>query len=119
VVSGCYASEERFREVFNAVEAHIERRCGIPVVISDVTDPFTGDLDGARIDVDFDQSGEDALFIIAHLFGHTVQWNTDERGRAIGTAPVATGASEEVLAEVREYEQTACRYSLELSMRQA
>jgi hypothetical protein len=108
-----YASEERFREVFDRVEAYIERRYGIPVVISDVTDPFTGDLDGAQIQVDYDQSVEDALFIIAHLFGHTVQWNTDPAARTIGTARVEK-PSEEMLAELRAYELTACRYSLEL-----
>ena len=108
-----YASEDRFREAFNTVEAYIERRYDLPVVISDVTDPFTGDLDGASIAVDYDQSWEDALFIIAHLFGHTVQWNTEPRAREIGTVPV-TSPTEELLAEVRDYEKKACRYSLQL-----
>lgn len=108
-----YVSEKRFRDLFNAVEEYIERRYGIPVVIRDITDPFTGDLDGSRIEVDFDQSAEDALFIIAHLFGHTVQWNTDPRARVIGTAPVRK-PDEEFLTELRDYEQLACRYSLKL-----
>lgn len=108
-----YASDERFRQAFNSLEAHIERRYGIPVVIGDVTDPFTGDLDGQSIQVDYDQSCEDALFIIAHLFGHTVQWNTDARARAIGTVAVKD-ATEEFLAELRDYERKACRYSLQL-----
>ena len=105
--------EGRFREVFNVIEAYIERRYGIPVVIRDVTDPFTGDLDGERIEVDYDQSAEDALFVVAHLFGHTVQWSTDARSREIGTVPV-TQATEEFLAELRAYELVACRYSLQL-----
>lgn len=108
-----YASPERFTEVFNAVETHIERRYSIPVVISDVPDPFTGDLDGERIEVDYDQSAEDALFIIAHLFGHTVQWNVDARARTIGTTPV-TNPDAEFLRDLGEYEKTACRYSLQL-----
>lgn len=108
-----YASENRFREAFNTVEAYIERRYDLPVVISDVTDPYTGDLDGASIAVDYDQSWEDALFIIAHLFGHTVQWNTEPRAREIGTVPL-TNPTEELLAEVRDYEKKACRYSLQL-----
>lgn len=108
-----YPDESRFREVFNLLEPYVERRYGIPIVISDVTDPFTGDLDGAQIAVDYDQSCEDALFIIAHLFGHTVQWNTDPRARTIGTARV-TEASEEFLSELRAYEVVACRYSLQL-----
>ena len=108
-----YAAEERFREVFNRIEAFIERRWDLPVVIRDVADPFTGDLDGAHIEVDYDQSFEDALFIIAHLFGHTVQWNTDPRARTIGLARIEH-PSEELLAELRDYERTACRYSLQL-----
>jgi hypothetical protein len=108
-----YASESRFREAFNAIEEYIERRYSVQVVISDVTDPFTGDLDGESIAVDYDQSCEDALFIIAHLLGHTVQWNTDLRARELGTAAV-TSPSEAFLEELAAYERTACRYSLQL-----
>lgn len=114
IVSAGYPSEARFREVFNQIEAYIERRYEIPVVIRDVTDPFTGDLDGARIEVDYDQSCEDALFIIAHLFGHTVQWNSDPRARVVGTAKVMPNPPEEFLAELSDYERTACRYTLQL-----
>ena len=105
--------EARFREVFDVIEPYIERRYGIPVVIRDVADPFTGDLDGEHIEVDYDQSWEDALFIIAHLFGHTVQWNTDPRARTLGLARVEH-PTEEFLSDLREYERTACRYSLQL-----
>lgn len=106
-------TDERFIEVFNRIEEFIERRYGLPVVIRDVPDPFTGDLDGNTIEVDYDQSCEDALFIIAHLFGHTVQWNTDAAARAIGSAQVVR-PSEEFLDQLRQYERTACRYSLQL-----
>jgi len=113
LVSTSYATEERFREVFNLAEAWIERRYEIQVIIADVTDPFTGDLDGVQIAVDYDQACEDALFIIVHLFGHTVQWNTDPRARVVGfLQPVSI--DEKVLADVRDYERTACRYSLQL-----
>src|SRR5262249_12307604 len=45
--------DKRFREVFNTLEPYIERRYGVPVIISDVPDPFTGDLDGSEIHVDY------------------------------------------------------------------
>jgi len=112
-MSAEYPSEDRFREAFNILESYIERRYDLPVVIRDVTDPFTGDLDGAHIEVDYDQTWEDALFIIAHLFGHTVQWNTDPRARTLGMAQVKD-PTEEFLAELRDYEGLACRYSLQL-----
>ena len=113
MASGVYPSESRFREVFNLLEQTIERRYEIQVLISDVADPFTGDLDGESIAVDYDQPGEDALFIMVHLFGHTVQWNTDSRARIIGAArTISTDPAS--LAELRDYELKACRYSLQL-----
>jgi len=41
-----------FKRAFDRLERHIEDRYGIPVVISDVLDPNTGDFDGASIKVD-------------------------------------------------------------------
>jgi hypothetical protein len=106
-------NEERLREVFNVVERRIEERYGIPVRINDVPHPFTGDLDGAEIHVDHAEEVESALFIIAHLFGHTVQWNTSAQARDIGLERYQN-PSDEQLADVRRYETEACRYSLQL-----
>jgi hypothetical protein len=104
---------ERLREVFDLAERAIEDRWGIPVTISDVPNPFTGDLDGARIAVDHDIELEDAVFILVHLFGHTVQWNLSERARRIAFARPGRWTEEE-LDEVAAYEREACRYSLQL-----
>ena len=103
---------ERFVEVFGVVHDVIERRWGIPVIIADVANPFTGDLDGAEIKVDFDLSAEDALFIIVHLFGHTAQWNTSEAARTIGRYPGPW--TDDAIARVQAYEHEACQYSLQL-----
>lgn len=105
--------DTRFHAAFNTLERHIERRYGIPVVITDVPNPFTGDLDGGEIHVDFDLHAEEATFIVAHLFGHTVQWNTSARAREIGTL-VVEDPSEELLDELAGYEHVAARYSLQL-----
>jgi hypothetical protein len=106
-------SDDRLREVFNLLEKHIEDRYEIPIHIKDVPNPFTGDLDGAEIHVDYDEEIESALFIIVHLFGHTVQWNTSEAAREIGyrTYP---NPSDEMVAKLHAYELEACRYSLQL-----
>jgi hypothetical protein len=106
-------NEDRLRAVFNLAERHVERRYGIPIVISDVPNPFTGDLDGAEIRIDHDLSIEDALFILIHLFGHTVQWNQSEEARTIGQK-VLESPSAEQLAALERYEREACRYSLAL-----
>jgi len=106
-------NDERFREVFNVLERHVEDRWNLPVRIRDVPDPFTGDLDGAEIHVEYDLSAEDALFILIHLFGHTVQWNVSEDLRRLG-AVRGPGLSDDTIAALVAYEREACRYSLRL-----
>jgi len=95
------------------VSLHVEQRYGVPVVISDVLDPFTGDLDGLEIHVDYENSIEDAVFILVHLFGHTVQWNLSEYNRKLGYQ-AQQNPSADKLDELQLYEQEACRYSMQL-----
>jgi hypothetical protein len=104
---------ERLRAVFDRVEPLIEARWGIPVVVSDVPNPFTGDLDGERIIVDYENDIANAVFILIHLFGHTVQWNVSEHARDVAFARRTTWTDDQ-LREVAEYEREACRYSLQL-----
>lgn len=106
-------SPERLREVFDRVERVIEERWGVPVRITDVPNPFTGDLDGEAILVDYELDIEDALFVVIHLFGHTVQWNVSAAARDIGLARPTTW-SEQQLCEVAAYEAEACGFSLQL-----
>ena len=110
--------DRRFLQVFNRLEQHIEDRYGVPVRIRDVPDPFTGDLDGAEIHVDFAQDPQTALFIIIHLFGHTVQWNRSARARHLSTLLVGDTRQDDIdaatMAELRTFEEDACRYSLQL-----
>ncbi len=102
------------RAVFDLIENTVEKRWGIPVRIADVPSPFTGDLDGASIAIDHDNDIENALFILVHLFGHTVQWNTSLRARQIGTRrPTETWTPAE-LCELAAYEIEACQLSLAL-----
>lgn len=114
ITSEHYAPDARFREVFNTIERQIETRYGVPVRIRDVADPFTGDLDGAEIHIDHDLEAEEALFILVHLFGHTVQWNLSERGRVLGVQQPDPEISAERLAELYQYEREAAELSLTL-----
>ena len=102
------------RTVFNRLERMIEDRWQVPVRIQDVPNPFTGDLDGEQIMVDYDLEVEEALFILVHLFGHTVQWNVSAHARGIGLTRPGAAWTDEMLAEVAAYEHEACRYSLQL-----
>jgi hypothetical protein len=106
-------SADRLREVFAVVERHVEDRWGVPVVIADVPHPFTGDLDGAEIKVDHDLSVDDAVFIVLHLFGHTVQWNVSPEARATGLEQRTTWSDAD-LARAAAYEHDACAYSVQL-----
>jgi hypothetical protein len=101
------------RQAFNVLERHVETKYGVPIRIRDVPNPFTGDLDGAEIHVDYDEDIESALFIIAHLFGHTVQWNTDEQARELGYK-LYPNPSDELMRRLQDYEHEACRYSMQL-----
>jgi hypothetical protein len=105
--------EARLVQVFNTVEPWIEARYGIPVIVTDVPHPFTGDLDGAEIRVDHGIGVEEAVFVLVHLFGHTVQWNVDPELRDFGLQTPAH-PSEQWIARVASYELDACRYSLQL-----
>ena len=105
---------DRMAVVFHRVEMMIEDRWQIPVTVSDVPNPFTGDLDGKMIKVEFDLDAEDSLFILVHLFGHTVQWNVCEKAREIAFRKPGGEWTEQALREVADYEAEACRYSLQL-----
>lgn len=99
-----------FADSCKKVEEYLERR-GIRVVTRDVPDPLLGDLDGVEIHVDQAVSDEHRLFLLAHLFGHTVQWNTDPRAVEVGRLhrpPVP----EELLAAVLSYEREAASLAL-------
>jgi hypothetical protein len=112
-VRGGPEQEFDYQAAYNRLVPIVEGRYGIEVTISDVVDPNTGDFDGQRILIDYDQDLEVALFVLVHLFGHTVQWNVSERYRHIGlNVPRATNPEE--MAAITEYEQGATRLGVAL-----
>jgi hypothetical protein len=102
-----------YQAVYNRLVPIVEGKYGIEVTISDVVDPNTGDFDGERILIDYDQDLEVALFVLVHLFGHTVQWNVSERYRGLGlNVPKATTPEE--MAAITEYEKGATQLGIAL-----
>jgi hypothetical protein len=99
--------------VLEAVIALARRRYGVSVRFADVAPPYKGDLDGLEIRIDPSQTADEALFMVAHLFGHTVQWNTSQRARVIGTM-VANDPSESLLTELELYEREGAQFGLQL-----
>jgi hypothetical protein len=100
------------KEDFRRVRARVETY-GVRVYIGDVLDPNTGTFDGAEIGIDYANDLEMSLFVLAHLFGHTVQWNTVPAYRTIDTR-VRPGAAPEVIEEAHVYERNASRLGLTL-----
>lgn len=102
-----------FGTLYNVVSNHIAARYNIPVAISDVLHPNTGNLDGQRIEIDYDQSLETAFFVLCHLFGHTAQWNTSSYYRHLARMQISKPGPG-LLAKVRAYERRASRIGLQL-----
>lgn len=95
---------------FVAVTRHIRERYQIVTETCRIPSPLKGDLDGLRILIGDHTCAAERLFLAAHLFGHSVQWNLSADLRRLGmTMPVNPSA--EQLDELEAYERQACRYS--------
>lgn len=102
-----------FSDYCTRVERLLHDRYNITVITRDIPDPLTGDLDGLEIHIDYSVSPEQRLFLLAHLFGHTVQWNIDPGTFELGRQykpPVPESLFPAILA----YEEEAACYGLSL-----
>jgi hypothetical protein len=99
-----------FADYSARVERHIEKVYGVHVVTRDVPDPLTGDLDGAEIQIDYAVTAEQRLFLLLHLFGHTVQWNVSPGAFELGR-PQVPPVSEDRIPALMNYEREAARYA--------
>ena len=100
-----------FAEYCARVQEHLEQAYYVNVVTREIPDPLIGDLDGLEIHIDPAVSSEQRLFLLAHLFGHTVQWNVNPGAIAVGglfQPPV----NDDLLAKIMEYEQEAASLAL-------
>jgi len=111
-------SFRRYREVLTG---HLARKYYLTVVEREVVDSkeFIGSFDGKHITVKSRLSDEHKLFLLAHLFGHCVQWcgeNSDKYADIDQSLPVnnADEASKEKLEALREYEAEAAGYAIQL-----
>lgn len=95
------------------VQQRLEQVYGIHVVTRDIPDPLTGDLDGLDIHIDYAVTQELRLFLLGHLFGHTVQWNVDPAAFEIGRR-YQPPVEEALIPAVIAYEGEAACYGLSL-----
>jgi hypothetical protein len=103
----------RLSALAECAKKYLEATYHVPVLVRAIPKPFHGDLDGAEIDIDGDTEPSERLFLILHLFGHTVQWDTSDRAREIGR-PLPVPVSDELLPELLAYEREAAGYAVEL-----
>lgn len=102
-----------FADYCQRVQDCLEHRYAIRVVTRDIPDPLTGDLDGSEIDIDYAVTPEQRLFLLAHLFGHTVQWNTNPDAFDLGRQ-YRPPVDERLFPAILAYESEAARYGLGL-----
>src|SRR5712691_7477206 len=100
-----------FADDCQKLETHLKTRYGIRVVTRDIPDPLTGDLDGSEIHIDYAVTPEQRLFLLAHLFGHTVQWNVDHALFKIGRQ-YQPPMNEDLIPAIIAYEREAACYGL-------
>ena len=105
--------QRAYRDAFAACSRAIRETYGLAVMITDVPAPFTGDLDGAAITLDYELPPQEMLFTLLHLFGHTVQWTVSPADREIGLAD-PSGRDESFLDDVARYERGAGEYAMAL-----
>src|SRR5208282_6223256 len=105
--------ETPFDDYSARVQKYLENVYGIRVVTRDIPDPLTGDLDGSEIHIDYAVTPEQRLFLLAHLFGHTVQWNVDPGAFELGRQ-YRPPVDERLFAEITAYEMEAASYGLSL-----
>lgn len=93
------------------VEHYVTSVYGVRLVDCEMPPPFLSDLDGEQIQIDPAVGPCGRLFLIAHLFGHTVQWNLDPSWAAKSFQPVL---EEPVIQMLADYECEAAAYGLTL-----
>jgi hypothetical protein len=106
-------TENDFARYCELVQSRIEGIYALKVVTRDIPDPLTGDLDGLEIHIDYAVTAEQRLFLLAHLFGHTVQWNLNPDAFELGRQ-YKPPVDETLFPAVLEYEMEAAQYGLEL-----
>ncbi len=103
--------ESDFAEYCTAVLECLVHRYHLRVVSRDFPQEFSADLDGAEIHIDPRVTPEQRLFLLAHLFGHTVQWNVTPGSFEVGRLRQPPVDAETIPA-IMEYEREAARLGL-------
>ncbi|MGD0127307.1 MAG: hypothetical protein ABSF46_18250 [Terriglobia bacterium] len=102
-----------FSEYFARVQECLERTYGIRVKMRGIPEPLIGDLDGLEIHIDPACNSEQRLFLAAHLFGHTAQWNVNPGAFELGGRYRPPVENSDIPA-ILDYEREAAAFALEM-----
>ena len=103
-----------YKTAYETVISRLENHYHIPVdTDASLGEGDTGDFDGSKIMIDKKLDTETALFVLLHVFGHTVQWCISDELRKLGLETV-NSATDEQLEKIFVYEREASQYGLEL-----
>lgn len=105
---------QEFEKHFCLIREIIEKEFQVRVIKRELDPRITGTFDGKEIAIRDDLPVELQLFILLHLFGHTVQWNTSRECRRIGLIELDSFSKKETIKVVRVYEHKASQYGLGL-----
>ncbi len=102
-----------YQLVYDKAAAEITAKYGLNVRKVDQAKGITGDLNGFELVIDTDLTPDVALYVLLHIFGHTVQWNGSRELHDLGhERPRNADAAK--LAEIHEYEKNASRLGVAL-----
>lgn len=101
------------QSTYDAVATYFLAEYGIAARTAALERPVTGQFDGKSITLSTELDVENQLFVLLHLFGHIVQWNTSDELREIGITTYGPhNTTPEILDRIRDYEIGASRYGL-------
>jgi hypothetical protein len=105
--------QKPFAEYSARVEEQLKCVYGIRVATRDIPGTLIGDLDGSEIHIDPAVSPEQRLFLLAHLFGHTVQWNVEPGAFELGQR-YQPPIDKDNIPVIVDYEREAASYGLDM-----
>jgi|SRR5579864_707171 len=102
--------EIAFADYAVRVERQITSKYAIPVITRKFPITFLGDLNGAEIHIEETATAEQRLFLLGHLFGHTVQWSLDPDVFTLAQQ-LKPPVPAQVLPAILKYEEEAAEYA--------
>jgi hypothetical protein len=99
-------------EVWIRITSHVVKH-GFALEYRDLEPPRTGIFDGLRIVIDPDVGFEMQIFILLHLFGHSVQWVAPSLESKLDALQHTTDKSR-FMQVLHDYEYEAAQFGLQL-----